>query len=110
SQFGWRAAFCIAGLPGLLLAALALRVPDPPRGSQDEGGSGHGFPPRVGGLFAPYAPLFRNGNYLWTVAGYAAATFAAGGLAFWMPAFLERVRGASRHEATMLFGGITVAT
>jgi MFS family permease len=33
--FGWRQAFFIAGVPGLVLAVLALRLHDPPRGSQD---------------------------------------------------------------------------
>jgi len=31
SHFGWRAAFFVAGVPGLLLALLAFSVPDPPR-------------------------------------------------------------------------------
>ena len=34
---GWQAAFFIAGAPGLLLASLCLKLPDPPRGAQDEG-------------------------------------------------------------------------
>src|SRR5712691_6673132 len=33
--FGWRQAFFVAGVPGLVLAALAFRLYDPPRGSQD---------------------------------------------------------------------------
>src|SRR6185369_2779724 len=35
-HFGWRAAFWIAGAPGLLLALLALAVKDPPRGLHDK--------------------------------------------------------------------------
>ena len=45
-----------------------------------------------------------------TVLGYAAYTFAIGGLAFWMPAFLERARGVPREEATVTFGAIVVVT
>ena len=33
--FGWRYAFFVAGVPGLVLAALAVRLYDPPRGAQD---------------------------------------------------------------------------
>lgn len=109
ARVGWRGAFFIAGFPGLLLAWAALRLPDPPRGSQDVEGAGEA--PAAGGrrgLLAAYAPLLRNRPYVATVAGYTAATFAAGGLAFWMPAFLTRVRGASPAEATMQFGAITV--
>src|SRR6202022_2439470 len=35
-HYGWRAAFWIAGAPGLLLALLVLFVRDPPRGIHDE--------------------------------------------------------------------------
>src|ERR1700722_1208903 len=34
-HYGWRAAFFVAGVPGLLLAALCLLLRDPPRGMQD---------------------------------------------------------------------------
>jgi hypothetical protein len=34
-HYGWRAAFFVAGVPGLLLAALCLLLRDPPRGIQD---------------------------------------------------------------------------
>ena len=37
THLGWRSAFFVAGLPGLLLAFLALTLPDPPRGASDEG-------------------------------------------------------------------------
>lgn len=109
-HFGWRAAFYIAGAPGLVLAWFALGLVDPPRGSQDVGGPAAPAAPASRGPLGAYAPLLRNAPYLWTVAGYTAATFAAGGLAYWMPAFMERVRGATPEQATMQFGGVTVVT
>ena len=36
-HYGWRSAFFVAGIPGLLLAALCLMLRDPPRGVQDRG-------------------------------------------------------------------------
>ncbi len=42
--------------------------------------------------------------------GYAAYTFALGGLAFWMPTFLERVRGIPAVQASAGFGEIVVVT
>jgi MFS family permease len=104
-HFGWRAAFFIVGFPGLLLALLVSRIVDPPRGRED----GSESPAARGGL-AGYRDLLRNGPYRRAVAGYAAYTFALGGLAFWTPAFLERVRGVPRAQATVLFGAIVVAT
>ncbi|MCB9562576.1 MAG: MFS transporter [Kofleriaceae bacterium] len=103
---GWRAAFLVAGAPGMVLALLCARLADPPRGQHDE----PEVAPRPGGLVATYGRLLRNRPYVMTVLGYAAYTFAIGGMAFWMPAFLERVRGVPKQEATTVFGGILVGT
>ena len=37
THFGWRMAFFVAGVPGLLLSLLVLTVGDPPRGALDRG-------------------------------------------------------------------------
>ena len=105
ASFGWRAAFLVAGGPGLALSILCLRLPDPPRGAQDAGA-----PPSPRGALRTFLGLLRNRPYLLTVLGYAAYTFAVGGMAFWMPAFLERARGVPRADATVQFGAIVVAT
>lgn len=102
-HFGWRAAFWIAGFPGLLLSLLVLLVKDPPRGQNDAG-----HVPRVSG--SAYADLLRNRPYILSVLGYAMYTFALGGLGFWMPAFLERARGMPRADATITFGAIVIVT
>ena len=109
-HFGWRAAFFVAGIPGLLLAGLAYFLKDPPRGAHDEDSAlaGHAAPSR--GSLAAYGDLLRNGQYLLTVLGYAAYTFAVGGLAIWVPGFLERMRGIPKEEATVNFGLIIVLT
>jgi MFS family permease len=145
-HFSWRAAFFVAGAPGLLLAALVLRVKDPPRGSQDEseegensqpskatdtgsatngpsrtaagvpaapartstGNGASGAPAR--GAIAVYVDLLKRAPYLLVVLGYAAYTFALGGLAVWMPNFLERVHNIPAVQATTSFGAIVVVT
>src|SRR5438132_9443620 len=106
-HLGWRAAFWIAGTPGLLLSGLVLMVKDPPRGLHDPAGKDAGAPQKWIGA---YRDLFRNTTYILAALGYGAYTFALGGLAFWMPAFLERVRGMPRSEATVTFGAITLVT
>jgi MFS family permease len=108
-HLGWRAAFFVAGAPGLILALLCLRLSDPPRGAQDNPRQRPPVAPARGAIGA-YGRLLRNRPYALTVLGYAAYTFALGGLAFWTPAFLERVRGLSKAEATVQFGAIVVAT
>lgn len=108
-HFGWRPAFFVAGIPGLVLASLCWWMTDPPRGAQDPGqlsaGGGAASTPQ-----ATYRRLLVNRPYVFTVLGYAAYTFAIGGLASWMPAFLERVRGMTHENATISFGYIVVVT
>lgn len=105
--FGWRAAFWIAGAPGLLLAMLLLGVKDPPRGLHDAAAVTHA--PTQHWISA-YRDLLRNRQFILAALGYGAYTFALGGLAYWMPAFLERVRGMGHGEATVTFGAIAFGT
>jgi MFS transporter, Spinster family, sphingosine-1-phosphate transporter len=122
-HYGWRMAFFVAGVPGLLLAALCLLLRDPPRGMQDAGAAPAGAPATPAApaahltaatlrkdTWATYGRLMHNKPYVLTVLGYAAYTFALGGIAYWMPAFLERARGIPRSEATVSFGTIVVIT
>ncbi len=106
--FGWRAAFYAVGLPGIVLALLALRVPDPIRGATEEPspfgrGQGEGL-----NLRTTLSSLFHNPTYVGTVLGYAAYTFALGGLAFFMPTYFERVRGLELSHADFIVGSVTV--
>lgn len=101
-HFGWRAAFLAVGLPGLLVAATALMLPDPPRGRFDE----------VKETAPPWAEairqLRRNPRYLFTVAGYVAVSFAIGGIGEWFPTLLHRDRGFDLGEAGTIAGVGTV--
>jgi MFS family permease len=101
---GWRAAFYVVGLPGILLALLALTIPDPPRGSTEE--SGASSPASIAATLEGFS---RNFAYAGTVIGSAAYTFAVSGLAYWMPAYLERVRGVELSQANFLVGAVTAA-
>jgi MFS family permease len=114
-HYGWRAAFYVAGLPGILLALLCLLVSDPPRGAQDGDADAEpsarpapGAGPRS--ALAAYASLLSIPRFRFAVAGYTAYTFAIGALAFWVPAFLVRMRGVPKQDATVQFGIIAVAT
>jgi MFS transporter, Spinster family, sphingosine-1-phosphate transporter len=101
---GWRAAFYVVGLPGIVMALLALTVQDPPRGASEESGSSTQEPLRV-----TLRGFSRNFAYIGTVLGYAAYTFALSGLAFWMPEYLEKVRGVTLSSANFIVGSVTVA-
>jgi MFS transporter, Spinster family, sphingosine-1-phosphate transporter len=100
---GWRAAFYVVGLPGVVMALLALTISDPSRGSMEDSTATMPQP-----VLATLRAFSRNFSYTGTVLGYAAYTFAVSGLAFWMPAYLESVRGIELARANLLVGGVTV--
>jgi MFS transporter, Spinster family, sphingosine-1-phosphate transporter len=112
AHYGWRAAFYVAGVPGILLAAWMFRLPDPPRGAQDPAPDdiADATPRTQRSWWLVYLLLLRQRPYMLTVLGYAAYTFALGGLAFWAPTFLERVRGIPALQASAGFGEIVVIT
>ncbi|HEX5462417.1 MAG TPA: MFS transporter [Steroidobacteraceae bacterium] len=112
-RFDWHMAFYVAGLPGVILAVWILRLPDPPRGAADEhDAAADAVVQRAAqaGSWAVYLRLVRQAPYMLTVLGYAAYTFALGGLAYWMPTFLERVHGIPAARASAGFGAIVVVT
>jgi MFS family permease len=134
AEHGWRFFFLLAGLPGLLLAVPIFFLREPLRGSMDAPagvGAGSGAsalrgagtaapaaPPapgttgrfsyrkRVAHVVTSYRDLIGARSYLFTNLGYAALTFAMGGMAFWMPRYLETIKGMSFEESNRLTGAI----
>jgi len=102
--YGWRAVFLVGGLPGLLFAALAFFIVEPRRGQYDDE-----VLPAVGlSLPATVKRLLQTPAWRINTIGLALMTFTIGGLALWMPAYLERVHGMTSGDAGTIFGGITV--
>jgi MFS family permease len=103
---GWRLAFLLAGVPGLLFALGALLLAEPTRGGRDvadaRSEAGHDNP-----LLA-IKRLFRSPAFRTTTGGMILMTFTMGGLALWMPTFLQRAHGMGEAEAGTVFGALTV--
>ena len=89
----WHTAFLVAGAPGVILALLALVLPDPVRGTS-EGVDEHRLRlhERVGPSQEDYIDLMVNSSYTYSVFGLAFSMFAIGGLVFWLPTFLMVVK------------------
>jgi predicted MFS family arabinose efflux permease len=106
--FGWRAAFFLVGVPGLLLAWRVGRMADLPRG----GAAAVGGPPaaRRPPPAAAYRRLLRTPSYLLNCLAMTAMTFAVGGLAAWVPTYLTRVRGMALDQANLVFGLLTLVS
>jgi predicted MFS family arabinose efflux permease len=97
--FGWRAAFLVVGLPGLVLAIVVrLTVREPPRTHAAAAPVPSGTAIRR--LWA--MPTFRH-----MALGAALHSFAAYGVAAWAPAFLARVHHMQPAEIGLWLGMIT---
>jgi MFS family permease len=100
---GWQWAFYLVVPPGLLLAFACLVMAEPVRGQADAGAAKRPL------TRADYLALLRNPSYVYCTLGMTAMTFALGGLAWWMPAYLEEYRQ-EPASAVSIFGGIVVVT
>ncbi len=100
-NIGWREAFFVVGLPGILLALVVrFTVVEPPRG-HSEGRAAVSDQP----------PFFRTLRFLWRRKSFAHMTIAAG-LSSWvgysvitfMPSFLERTFGIQEDVSGLYLG------
>ncbi len=117
-HWGWRPAFLVAGLPGLALAVLIFRLPEGggvdwrggSQGSPTPAPSPQPLPPTPGGLGQAAWRLWSIPTLRRVTLGYGMFTFALGGLAFWMPRYLEVAKGLTLAQANyLLFGSVTLA-
>ncbi|MGE4651124.1 MAG: MFS transporter [Myxococcota bacterium] len=101
--YGWRAAFVIVGLPGLLLALVVrFTVREPVRGRFDS------EPPQEReklGVVLRHLWATRSFRYM-TIAA-TLHVFAGFGASNWNPAFLMRIHGMTATEAGFWLGPIT---
>jgi len=101
-RVGWPLAFLLAGIFGLLLIPLFLKLPHEPK-SVMRGAMSRLFIHHI-------KSLFRSRRFMLTVLGYAAQTFALGGFAFWAPTYIERVLGYPLALGNTIFGATLVLT
>ena len=99
--FGWRSAFYLVGVPGLVLALLVLLIEEPARRTATEDTRRTGFP--VGKLLA--IATYRD-----AVLGYVAYTFALGAFAAWAPKYLEERLSLPLRTADFWLGATLAVT
>ncbi|MCG2725050.1 MAG: MFS transporter [Elusimicrobia bacterium] len=97
-NFGWRNAFFIVAVPGMLLGIIATLFKETPEKISQ--------PEKI--KFGEYKKIFKNKTFLLIVFSMAVGTFSIGGLAAWMPSYLVRNFSLSVANAGFLFGAITV--
>ena len=103
---GWRSAFYVSAIPGLLLAvAILFFMREPQRGSTDSAEE-----KAEGSKTDRYLGLFNNPAYMWATLGYAMSTFTIGGISTWIPTFLQRTAHQTAAHAGFTIGAMTAAT
>ena len=99
ASHGWRAAFWVAAVPGLVLAVLILLfMPDAPRGQYD----GETQAPLTFG--ETIRQLWRNKAYVWLCWAASFGVFSSLGMLIWLPQFFIRLHGMDQKEVGFLFG------
>jgi len=96
AKFGWRAAFWFACVPGLILALLALRIPEPVRGALDVG--------RVvtsvrDAVKSPYAAVLSLPTMWWIILSGIFHNFNMYAINSFNTAFLQRFHEMSLRDA-----------
>ena len=101
ASWGWRAAFMLAGAPGLALGVLALMlIKDREHRNLDN---------RKKPTLGQYLALLKNKPFLFLCLAHAMQTFVLGGLSAWMPTYFHRFFDMDVARAGLVFGGMVIA-
>ncbi len=100
-NLGWRNAFFVVGIPGVLLAIIMkLTVREPIRGAKE----GAGAPPAPVKFKDGIATLLKIPSYWGVIAGVTLASFTGYGVGLWIVDFFRRTYGISYTEITVPLG------
>lgn len=102
-EIGWRWAFIICGLAGLVMAPLLkLTVREPVRGGLD--GNAKKLP--AASLRAVLTTLATKPSFWVLALGASCSSVMGYGLAFWLPSFLERSHGLTLVDRSLFQGAV----
>ncbi|WP_373009449.1 spinster family MFS transporter [Hyphomonas sp.] len=99
---GWRIAFVVIGVPGILIAALLLfTIKEPPRGYSDPP---QATPVEKANLRETLKELYSKPSFWWMTAGASLVAFVGYGLFTFQIPFLVREHGLTNGEAAVHYG------
>lgn len=107
ANFGWRAAFIVVGLLGVIVAPLVrLTVRDPQRGRLDVAAGSSATQPAPP-FSAVIRYLFRKPSFWLLAFGATCCSVCAYGIGAWLPSFFIRSFGLSLAETALYYAAIT---
>ncbi|MGH8995494.1 MAG: spinster family MFS transporter [Acidimicrobiales bacterium] len=128
-HLGWRLAFGVSIIPGLVIAVMCLRLPEPVRGSADRAHvtgnhqlevAGAAKPPLPGGgiwgftktmvrdFTSDIRTILKIPTMRYALVGVSNIFFVVTAVATWMPTFYERQFGLTQGKANLAFGALVV--
>ena len=116
--FGWRMAFMVVGLPGLITAVIVWRLNEPERGQSDRESGNMPIPHVDTASESQLAReswvrtcwrILRTRNWLLSTAGYTALSFVLGAFATWASSLLQEEKHMSAIGANVVLGVTTLA-
>src|SRR5882762_4424199 len=107
--FGWRVAFMLVGLPGLIVSIFVWKLREPKRGEHDPAPSqpSGGITPRQS-WWSTTKQIFMTRDWLLSTAGYTALTFVLGAFATWATLMLARDKHMSETGAAVVLGVVSL--
>jgi MFS transporter, Spinster family, sphingosine-1-phosphate transporter len=107
--FGWRVAFMLVGLPGLIVSVFVWKLREPKRGEHDPAPSqtSAGIKPRQS-WWSTTKQIFMTRDWLLSTAGYTALTFVLGAFATWATLMLARDKHMSETGAAVVLGVVSL--
>ena len=105
-SLGWRVAFYMTAVPGLVFAVLAFGLREPLRGAAEARGPQTRAAAPI--TWRTFARLLEIPALRATIAAETALFFVLGGAAFWLPTYLSRRFGLGTGAAGTLAGGVLV--
>ncbi|HVB25413.1 MAG TPA: MFS transporter [Ktedonobacteraceae bacterium] len=115
STLGWRWAFYIVGIPGLIVTFLAWRICEPKRGAFDRendeataSAMGHGNPGKD--FRKSVQKLLKIPTYWIIVGALVFSFFTIGGTSFWLPTYLNRAFNLSLANSGAISGIVLIVS
>lgn len=109
SHYGWRAAFLVLGVPGLLVALLLWRTVDEPLRGRWDAAPAPAPASAAPGVFAALKAFWANRPIRCTALAAGFTAMSGFGFSTWLPSFAMRVHGLSLIDTGVILGLTSVA-